>query len=90
MPTAEGFRGSHARNGSQFLRGCRTRRKILCKSRGPAGVWTEFFRDLPTGGLEGYLAEASFSSLNWEEKHCIIISVAFRLYLVKIIQILTN
>lgn len=57
MPTAEGFRGSHARNGSQFLRGCRTRRKILCKSRGPAGVWTEFFRDLPTGGLEGYLAE---------------------------------
>jgi hypothetical protein len=34
--------------------------------------------------------EASFSSLNWEEKHCIRISVAFRLYLVKIIQILTN
>jgi hypothetical protein len=33
---------------------------------------------------------ASFSSVNWREKHCIRISVAFRLYLVKIIQILTN
>jgi hypothetical protein len=33
---------------------------------------------------------ASFSSRNWEEKHCIRIPVAFRLYLVKIIQILTN
>jgi hypothetical protein len=33
---------------------------------------------------------ASFSSVNWGEKHCIRIPVAFRLYLVKIIQILTN
>jgi hypothetical protein len=33
---------------------------------------------------------ASFSSQNMGEKHCIIISVAFCLYLVKIIQILTN
>jgi hypothetical protein len=32
----------------------------------------------------------SFSSANREEKHCIRIPVAFRLYLVKIIQILTN
>jgi hypothetical protein len=29
-------------------------------------------------------------SVNWGEKYCIRISVAFRLYLVKIIQILTN
>jgi hypothetical protein len=35
-------------------------------------------------------AVASFSSVNWGEKHCIRIPVAFRLYLVKIIQILTN
>jgi hypothetical protein len=35
-------------------------------------------------------AWASFSSENWGEKHCIRIPVAFRLYLVKIIQILTN
>jgi hypothetical protein len=35
-------------------------------------------------------AKASFSSVNWGEKYCIRISVAFRLYLVKIIQILTN
>jgi hypothetical protein len=34
--------------------------------------------------------EASFSSENWGEKYCIRISVAFCLYLVKIIQILTN
>jgi hypothetical protein len=33
---------------------------------------------------------ASFSSQNWKEKHCIRIPVAFRLYLVKIIQMLTN
>jgi hypothetical protein len=33
---------------------------------------------------------ASFSSVNWGEKHCIRIPVAFCLYLVKIIQILTN
>jgi hypothetical protein len=35
-------------------------------------------------------SKASFISRNWEEKHFIRISVAFRLYLVKIIQILTN
>jgi hypothetical protein len=35
-------------------------------------------------------AWASFSSVNWGEKYCIRIPVAFRLYLVKIIQILTN
>jgi hypothetical protein len=34
--------------------------------------------------------QASFSSENWGEKHRIRIPVAFRLYLVKIIQILTN
>jgi hypothetical protein len=34
--------------------------------------------------------KASFSSVNWGEKHCIRISVAFRLYLEVIIQILTN
>jgi hypothetical protein len=34
--------------------------------------------------------QASFSSENWGEKRCIRIPVAFRLYLVKIIQILTN
>jgi hypothetical protein len=33
---------------------------------------------------------ASFSSVNREKKHCIRISVAFRLCLVKIIQFLTN
>jgi hypothetical protein len=33
---------------------------------------------------------ASFISANREEKYCIKIPVAFRLYLVKIIQILTN
>jgi hypothetical protein len=37
-----------------------------------------------------FLAWASFSSVNWGEKHCIRIPVAFRLYLVKIIQILTQ
>jgi hypothetical protein len=37
-----------------------------------------------------FLIEASFSSENWGEKYCIRISVAFCLYLVKIIQILTN
>jgi hypothetical protein len=36
------------------------------------------------------LSKASFISVNWGEKHCIRIPVAFRLYLVKIIQILTN
>jgi hypothetical protein len=35
-------------------------------------------------------AVESFSSVNLGEKHCIRISVTFRLYLVKIIQILTN
>jgi hypothetical protein len=35
-------------------------------------------------------AKTLFSSVNWGEKHCIRIPVAFRLYLVKIIQILTN
>jgi len=35
-------------------------------------------------------SKASFSSVNWGEKDCIRIPVAFRLYLVKIIQILTN
>jgi hypothetical protein len=34
--------------------------------------------------------KASFSSQNRGEKHCIRIPVVFRLYLVKIIQILTN
>jgi ribonuclease HI len=34
--------------------------------------------------------EPSFSSQNRGEKHCIRIPVAFRLYLVKIIQILAN
>jgi hypothetical protein len=34
--------------------------------------------------------KASFSSVNWGEKYCIRIPVAFRLYLVKIIQNLTN
>jgi hypothetical protein len=34
--------------------------------------------------------KASFSSQNRGEKHCIRISVAFCLYLIKIIQILTN
>jgi hypothetical protein len=38
----------------------------------------------------GILIKASFSSQNKGEKHYIRISVAFRLYLVKIIQILTN
>jgi hypothetical protein len=37
-----------------------------------------------------FLSKASFSSVNWGEKHYIRIPVAFRLYLVKIIQILTN
>jgi hypothetical protein len=35
-------------------------------------------------------SKASFSSQNRGEKHCIRIPVAFRLYLVKVIQILTN
>jgi hypothetical protein len=34
---------------------------------------------------EGLFAWASFSSVNWGEKHYIRISVTFRLYLVKII-----
>jgi hypothetical protein len=34
--------------------------------------------------------QASFRWENWGEKHCIRIPIAFRLYLVKIIQILTN
>jgi hypothetical protein len=38
----------------------------------------------------GGIVKASFSSLNWGEKHCIRIPVAFCFYLVKIIQILTN
>jgi hypothetical protein len=41
-------------------------------------------------GTVKFLIMASFSSVNWEEKHRIRIPVAFRLYLVKIIQILTN
>jgi hypothetical protein len=43
---------------------------------------------VPTAGSLTF--KASFSSTNREEKHCIRIPVAFRLYLVKIIQILTN
>jgi hypothetical protein len=34
--------------------------------------------------------KASFSSVNGGEKHCIRIPIVFRLYLEKIIQILTN
>jgi hypothetical protein len=42
------------------------------------------------GSIAPRVAKASFSSVNWGEKRCIRIPVAFRLYLVKIIQILTN
>jgi hypothetical protein len=38
-----------------------------------------------TKARQGRRAEASFSSVNWGEKHCIRIPVAFCLYLVKII-----
>jgi hypothetical protein len=43
-----------------------------------------------TNSTFSQFSETSFSSENWGEKHCIRISVPFRLYLVKIIQILTN
>jgi hypothetical protein len=43
------------------------------------------------GGVGGvFLTWAFFRLVNWGEKHCIRIPVAFRLYLVKITQILTN
>jgi hypothetical protein len=57
-----------------------------CRLTGNSNTWAsaESFQvtQIPT--------RASFSSANREEKHCIRISVAFRLYLVKIIQILIN
>jgi hypothetical protein len=46
--------------------------------------------DGPMSGLRKRDPKASFSSVKWVEKHCIRIPIAFHLYLVKIIQILTN